>query len=66
MAAGTTCPICKGEAAPRAENAASPFCSERCRYVDLGNWLDENYRVPTMITERTFRELVPADESREH
>jgi endogenous inhibitor of DNA gyrase (YacG/DUF329 family) len=24
-----------------------PFCSERCRLMDLGRWLDEGYRVPT-------------------
>lgn len=23
-----------------------PFCSERCRLVDLGRWLGETYRVP--------------------
>jgi uncharacterized protein len=23
-----------------------PFCSERCRLLDLGRWLDEEYRVP--------------------
>ncbi|MBN2020333.1 MAG: DNA gyrase inhibitor YacG [Sedimentisphaerales bacterium] len=24
-----------------------PFCSERCKWVDLGHWLDENYRIVT-------------------
>jgi endogenous inhibitor of DNA gyrase (YacG/DUF329 family) len=24
-----------------------PFCSERCRWIDLGAWLREDYRVPT-------------------
>ena len=23
-----------------------PFCSERCRLVDLGRWLDGEYRIP--------------------
>jgi hypothetical protein len=23
-----------------------PFCSERCRWVDLGRWLEGDYRVP--------------------
>ena len=41
-----TCPICKKSVAPRAENQAFPFCSERCRLVDLGTWLGEGYRVP--------------------
>lgn len=26
--------------------ATFPFCSERCRLVDLGRWLREEYRVP--------------------
>ena len=40
------CPICAKEAAPRAQNAAFPFCSPRCRQIDLGRWLNEEYRVP--------------------
>jgi endogenous inhibitor of DNA gyrase (YacG/DUF329 family) len=24
-----------------------PFCSPRCKLVDLGNWLNESYRIPT-------------------
>lgn len=41
------CPICRGPVAPRAENPAFPFCSERCRLVDLGRWLGEAYAIPT-------------------
>jgi endogenous inhibitor of DNA gyrase (YacG/DUF329 family) len=40
------CTICKKAVRPRAENKAFPFCSERCRQVDLGKWLNEEYRVP--------------------
>ena len=40
------CPICKKPAAPRAENPSFPFCSPRCKTVDLGKWLSEEYRVP--------------------
>jgi endogenous inhibitor of DNA gyrase (YacG/DUF329 family) len=40
------CPICKQGAAPRSENPAAPFCSERCKMIDLGKWLNEEYRVP--------------------
>jgi endogenous inhibitor of DNA gyrase (YacG/DUF329 family) len=35
------CPICKKEVAKDA--AAFPFCCERCRLIDLGNWLDGKY-----------------------
>jgi endogenous inhibitor of DNA gyrase (YacG/DUF329 family) len=40
------CPICKKPVPPRGENRAYPFCSERCRLVDLGRWLGEEYRIP--------------------
>jgi endogenous inhibitor of DNA gyrase (YacG/DUF329 family) len=40
------CPICQRTVAPRSTNAAFPFCSARCKQVDLGAWLDEAYRMP--------------------
>jgi endogenous inhibitor of DNA gyrase (YacG/DUF329 family) len=40
-----TCPICGKPAAARAENPSSPFCSARCKQVDLGQWLNEDYRI---------------------
>jgi endogenous inhibitor of DNA gyrase (YacG/DUF329 family) len=40
------CPICKKPSAPRSENPSYPFCSPRCKTVDLGKWLNEEYRVP--------------------
>ncbi len=39
------CPVCKKEAAWR-DNPFRPFCSERCRLIDLGQWAAEEYRVP--------------------
>jgi endogenous inhibitor of DNA gyrase (YacG/DUF329 family) len=42
------CPICDRPAAARPENAAFPFCSPRCKQVELGKWLNEEYRVPTL------------------
>jgi endogenous inhibitor of DNA gyrase (YacG/DUF329 family) len=41
------CPICAKQAAPRTKNPSFPFCSPRCKAVDLGKWLNEEYRVPT-------------------
>ncbi len=40
-----TCPICRKPVAPRGENRSFPFCSDRCRLLDLGKWLGEEYRV---------------------
>lgn len=39
------CPICKKEITPA--NAEFPFCSERCRIIDLGNWASEKYKIPS-------------------
>ena len=43
-----SCPTCKKAVAPRAvrAEAAFPFCSERCRLIDLGRWLGDEYRIP--------------------
>lgn len=40
------CPICNAAVGPRSENKAFPFCSPRCKTIDLGKWLNEEYRVP--------------------
>jgi endogenous inhibitor of DNA gyrase (YacG/DUF329 family) len=40
------CPICQSPTPPRAENRFYPFCSQRCQLVDLGRWLDGDYRIP--------------------
>ncbi len=42
----SACPICGQRVAPREQNPGFPFCSERCRLIDLGRWLGEEYRVP--------------------
>jgi endogenous inhibitor of DNA gyrase (YacG/DUF329 family) len=39
------CPICEKQFDPAASQAM-PFCSERCRQIDLGRWLREVYSVP--------------------
>jgi endogenous inhibitor of DNA gyrase (YacG/DUF329 family) len=39
------CPICEKRFDP-AQSPAMPFCSERCRQIDLGRWLREVYSVP--------------------
>lgn len=39
------CPVCKTPTTWR-ENPWRPFCSERCKMIDLGKWALEEYRVP--------------------
>ena len=41
-----SCPQCGGESVWSPANAYRPFCSERCKLIDLGAWASESYRVP--------------------
>jgi endogenous inhibitor of DNA gyrase (YacG/DUF329 family) len=41
------CPVCEREF-DLAASPAPPFCSERCRTIDLGRWLGETYSLPTV------------------
>lgn len=38
------CPICKKDV--RLTDPFMPFCSERCKLLDLGNWASEKYVIP--------------------
>jgi len=45
MSKTVTCPTC-GKAVPwTPESKWRPFCSERCRLIDLGEWLEERHRI---------------------
>ena len=44
------CPQCGGESLWSAENKYRPFCSERCKLIDLGAWASESSRVPVQET----------------
>jgi hypothetical protein len=45
-AATVSCPHC-GKAVPwAAASLFRPFCSERCRLIDLGAWASESHRIP--------------------
>jgi endogenous inhibitor of DNA gyrase (YacG/DUF329 family) len=43
-----SCPICGAvmEGQSLAEWPSFPFCSSRCKTIDLGRWLGETYRIP--------------------
>jgi uncharacterized protein len=46
------CPICK-KVEVKPGDPEFPFCSERCRIIDLGNWASEKYVIPSPITPET-------------
>ncbi len=41
-----SCPICKKNTTLK-ENPWRPFCSQRCKLIDLGKWAGEEYRIST-------------------
>ena len=40
------CPACGGDSRYASDNPYRPFCSARCKNVDLGAWASEEFRVP--------------------
>jgi hypothetical protein len=40
------CPQCGKPALWTSANPHRPFCSERCKLIDLGQWASEGYRIP--------------------
>ena len=60
------CPICKKEVAAGDPNV--PFCSDRCRVIDLGNWATEKYVVSTPAPPEELEELEDSEppEGRRH
>lgn len=43
------CPNCSNLSEFSPSNAFRPFCSERCKLIDLGIWASEGYTIPTAI-----------------
>ena len=61
MAATVACPICKKEVP--IDDPNMPFCSDRCRLLDLGNWASEKYVVSTPLKRTDLDELQEPDHS---
>ena len=40
------CPTCGGDSVYASSNPFRPFCSDRCKNIDLGAWANEDFRVP--------------------
>ena len=50
------CHIC-GKANTFFAAPVGPFCSDRCKMLDLGNWLTEDYRISEELTPDHFSEF---------
>jgi endogenous inhibitor of DNA gyrase (YacG/DUF329 family) len=46
MTAMVKCPTCKRPVEWSAASLYRPFCSDRCRLIDLGAWLTEQHAIP--------------------
>jgi endogenous inhibitor of DNA gyrase (YacG/DUF329 family) len=46
MPATVKCPTCRRAVEWSAESLYRPFCSDRCRLIDLGAWLSEKHAIP--------------------
>ena len=55
MRATVRCPICKKEVS--FDNPDMPFCSDRCRVLDLGNWASQRYVISTPLRQNEIEEL---------
>jgi len=44
------CPVCDKQLASKDEHY--PFCSSQCRLIDLGRWIDGDYRIGTQDQEQ--------------
>lgn len=60
------CPRCGHSALFSSENPYRPFCSERCRLIDLGQWADESYRIPISNSSRQIEYEKDDDQDHEH
>jgi len=49
------CPICR-KPTDSTKDSEFPFCSERCRLTDLGNWASEKYKVSERATDESLSE----------
>jgi uncharacterized protein len=46
MARMVKCPTCRRPVEWSEESVYRPFCSDRCRLIDLGAWFDEQHKIP--------------------
>jgi hypothetical protein len=57
------CPICR-KVVP-SDSQFLPFCSERCKIIDLGNWASEKYVISTPVDPQTQEDLPDQEDDSE-
>ncbi|GAW94521.1 MULTISPECIES: DNA gyrase inhibitor YacG [Colwellia] len=58
------CPQCQKEVVWQASSEFRPFCSERCKLLDLGEWADESNKIsePIQVDSAISQEMLDAIE----
>ena len=46
------CPACGGPSLYSPANRYRPFCSDRCKQIDLGAWASESFKLPEQVSDR--------------
>ena len=57
------CPQCGRPAVYAPENKFRPFCSERCKLIDLGQWADESFRIPVEKNPTSSEDDIPEEDN---
>ena len=60
------CPTCKTLVTTTAEDADFPFCSDRCRRIDLGKWASGDYKITSPILDPDLLEDLEREQHRGH
>lgn len=53
------CPTCGTKVEWVSENKFRPFCSERCKKIDLGAWAEEKYVIPSNAPQDKMEDQTP-------
>lgn len=65
LARRVVCPGCGGDSVYAPSNPWRPFCSQRCKNIDLGAWASERFRVPSVdpLDPQTHEDETPSSAS---
>ena len=53
------CPQCRQVSSLETSNRFRPFCSERCKLLDLGEWFAEKHSIPVVESDSDTEDAVP-------
>ncbi|MBI5195408.1 MAG: DNA gyrase inhibitor YacG [Nitrospirae bacterium] len=59
------CPVCKKESEWEG-NPFRPFCSERCKLIDLGAWASEEYKIDGRLEDELDKILSEPEKEKDH